>query len=102
MPSEIRKAIPDCSKDKYKEIQVEMRAIYIILKKFEDIEDGDKRLPLTLDKIPLTGEEIARLESQGYLVARDKKYYFPEIIRFALGFTYEKGARPRVLSLLAK
>ena len=102
MPSEIRKAIPDCSKDKYKEIQVEMRAIYIILKKFEDIEDGDKRLPLTLDKIPLTGEEIARLESQGYLVTRDKKYYFPEIIRFALGFTYEKGARPRVLSLLAK
>lgn len=31
-----------------------------------------------------------------------EKLYLPEIIRHALGFRYEKGARPRVLSLLLK
>lgn len=102
MPAEIRKAIPECSADKYKEIQIEMKTIYSVLKRFEDMKAGDKKLPLTLDQISLTGEEIARLESQGYLITSDKKYYLPEIIRFALGFTYVKGARPKVLSLLAK
>ena len=64
--------------------------------------DEEKELPLTLDKLRLTGEEIARLENQGYFVMSEKKYYFPEIIRFALGFKYKQGARPKVLSLLAK
>lgn len=102
MPKQIREAIPDCSREKYKEIRDEMKAIYQILKKFEDMPEEEKELPLTLDKISLTGEEIARLENQGYFIMSDKKYYFPEIIRFALGFKYKKGARPRVLSLLSR
>lgn len=57
---------------------------------------------MTLDKIELTGEQISRLETQGLLKIVDKKYYLPEIIRLALGFRYEKGARPKVLSLLVK
>ena len=102
MPKQIREAIPGCSREKYKEIRDEMKAIYQILKIFEDMPEEEKVLPLTLDKISLTGEAIARLENQGYFIVSDKKYYFPEIIRFALGFKYEKGARPRVLSLLAR
>ena len=101
MPKQIREAIPECSKEKYKEIRDEMKAVYEILKKFEEMPEDEKELPLTLDKIRLTGEEIARLENQGYFIMSDKKYYFPEIIRFALKFKYKKGARPRVLSLLA-
>lgn len=102
MPSEIRKAIPECSREKYNEIKTEMKATYHILKKFEDMDEANKMLPLTLDEIVLTGDEIARLENQGYLTSSEKKYYFPEIIRFALGFRYQKGARPKVLSLLAR
>lgn len=102
MPKEIRRAIPQCSNDKYSEIKSEMKEIYQILKKFEDMKDGEKQLPLMLEQLSLTGEEIAKLQGQGYLSAVDQKYYFPEIIRFALGFRYAKGARPRVLSLLAK
>jgi MinD-like ATPase involved in chromosome partitioning or flagellar assembly len=102
MPKQIREAIPGCSREKYKEIRDEMKAIYQILKKFEDMPEEEKVLPLTLDKISLTGEEIARLENQGYFIMSDKKYYFPEIIRFALEFKYVKGARPRGLSLLAR
>lgn len=101
MPMEIRRAIPTCSDEKYVEIKDEMKSIYQILKKFEDMDQNEKQLPLTLDMISLTGEEISKLESQGYLREVDKKYYLPEIIRFALGFKYTKGARPRVLSLLS-
>lgn len=101
MPVEIRNAIGSCAADKYKEIKAEMRSIYEILEKFEKME-GVKTLPLTLDKIQLTGDEISKLEAQGYLKISDEKYYLPEIIRLPLGFTYERGARPKVLSLLVQ
>ena len=100
MPLEIRNAITFCSGDKLSEIKSEMKNIYEILEKFMKMET--KTLPLTLDKIDLTGEQISRLEGQGFLKISEKKYYLPEIIRRALGFRYEKGARPRVLSLLVK
>lgn len=99
MPSEIRRAIPKCSEAKLSEISTEMKAVYQILLKLKQMTD---ELPLTLDKISLTGEEIAKLESQGYLTRADEKYYLPEIIRSALGFKFKKGARPKVLSLLSK
>lgn len=101
MPVDIRKAIGLCATDKYKEIRTEMRNIYEILEKFERMK-GIKTLPLTLDKIELTGDEISKLEAQGYLKISDEKYYLPEIIRLPLGFTYERGARPKVLSLLVQ
>lgn len=102
MPIDIRNAIDPCSKDKISEIESEMKYIYDILKRFMKMDEEKKTLPMTLDKIQLTGEEISRLEAQGFLKISDKKYYLPEIIRRALGFRYEKGARPRVLSLLVK
>lgn len=102
MPVDIRNAIAPCSDDKLGEIKSEMSYIYEILEKFMKMEDERKTLPMTLDKIELTGEQISRLESQGLLKISDKKYYLPEIIRLALGFRYEKGARPKVLSLLVK
>ena len=98
MPSEIRKAIPVCSADKYKEIRDEMKTIYQILQKFEKMDDSEKQLPLVFDKINLNSDEIAKLESQGYLRSINQQYYLPEIIRYALGFKY-KGARPKVLSM---
>lgn len=102
MPIDIRNAIPFCSEDKLDEIKSEMKNIYEILEKFKKMDGEKKTLPMTLDKIDLTGEQISRLESQGFLKISDKKYYLPEIIRLALGFRYEKGARPKVLSLLVK
>ena len=102
MPIDIRNAIDPCSKDKISEIKSEMKYIYDILEKFMEMDEEKKTLPITLDKIQLTGEQISRLEAQGFLKISDKKYYLPEIIRRALGFRYEKGARPRVLSLLVK
>lgn len=101
MPVDIRNAIKPCSEQKFEEIKTEMRNIYEILEKFRKME-GAKTLPLTLNKIDLTADEISKLEAQGYLKISDKKYYLPEIIRLGLGFTYEKGARPKVLALLVQ
>lgn len=101
MPVDIRNAIKPCAEKKLDEIESEMKNIYEILEKFEKME-GPKTLPLTPDRIVLTGDEISKLEAQGYLKISDKKYYLPEIIRLALGFTYERGARPKVLSLLVQ
>lgn len=100
MPSAVRAAIEPCANEKLKEIEDEMKTIYQILEKFEKVED--RKLPLTLDQITLSVEELAKLEEQGYIKVEDKKYYLPEIIRQALGYRYESGARPKVLSLLVK
>lgn len=102
MPLDIRNAITPCSADKLTEIKSEMKNIYEILEKFIKMDADKKLLPMTPDKIELTGEQISRLEAQGLLKISDKKYYLPEIIRLALGFKYEKGARPKVLSLLVQ
>lgn len=100
MPSAVRAAIEPCASEKLKEIEDEMKTVYQILEKFEKVEE--RKLPLTLDKITLSVEELAKLEEQGYIKVEDKKYYLPEIIRQALGYRYESGARPKVLSLLVK
>ena len=44
----------------------------------------------------------AILREEGYLKRDGDKFYLPEIIRHALGFKYEKGARPKVLALTLK
>ncbi len=50
-----------------------MKNIYEILQKFMDMDSEKKTLPMTLDKIELTGEQISRLEGQGFLKISDKK-----------------------------
>lgn len=50
----------------------------------------------------MTAMEEKLMIQAGYLIRDGEKMYLPEIIRHALGFRYEKGARPRVLSLLLK
>lgn len=40
------------------------------------------------------------MKQEGYLKVDNDRYYLPEIIRYVLKFKYEKGARPRVLSML--
>lgn len=102
MPRKVRDAIGPCAAEKMIEIKQEMPRIYAILQKFNERELQERTLPLELDKISLSVEELDRLERQGFLKISDKKYYLSEIIRQALGFRYKVGARPKVLSLLIK
>ena len=57
---------------------------------------------MNLEEDSLTTTEEKSMIQSGYLTRDGEKLYLPEIIRHALGFRYERGARSRVLSLLLK
>lgn len=102
MPSEIRNALPNCSKDKISEIKAEYKDLAPIFEKLENLSESKKKLPMNAEEGLLTAKEEKLMLQAGYLIRDGEKLYLPEIIRHALGFRYEKGARPRVLSLLFK
>mgnify|MGYP000429584035 FL=1 len=102
MPAEIRNAVSNCSKDKIKEIKAEYENLKPIFEKLENLSSEKKTLPMNLEEDALTASEEKSMIQSGYLTRDGEKLYLPEIIRHALGFRYERGARPRVLSLLLK
>ncbi len=102
MPTEIRKAVSDCSNGKIGEIRDEIKALGPIFDKLEHASEEKKVLPFSADTFNLTQTEEKIMKQEGYLKIDNDRYYLPEIIRHALKFKYEKGARPKVLSLLLK
>jgi hypothetical protein len=103
LPADIKKAIPDCSKEKRKEICNEMTNFESIFNKLEH-PGIEKELPIEVEAMNsmLASDERAQLEAQGFLTLTGNGYYIPEIMRHALGYKYAHGSRPRVLSLLQK
>lgn len=102
MPKEIKKAVSECSEDKIDEIKQEIKRLTPIFDKLENASEEQKKLPFSRDTFNLPQEEEKLLIQEGYLKIEKDKYYLPEIIRHALKFKYEKGARPKVLALLLK
>ena len=102
MPSEVRNALPNCSRKKISEIKAEYENLKPIFDKLENLFSSKKKLPMNAEDGIMTAMEEKLMIQAGYLIRDGEKMYLPEIIRHALGFRYEKGARPRVLSLLLK
>ncbi|NNJ28289.1 hypothetical protein G9470_00550 [Bacteroides xylanolyticus] len=102
MPAEIKRAVPNCSNKKIDEVKQEIAALKPIFDKLEHAPEEKKTLPFYNDTFGLTAVEEKLMKQEGYLKVDNDKYYLPEIIRHALKFRYEKGARPKVLSLLLK
>lgn len=102
MPKEIKKAVQACSDAKIGEIKQEMKSLKTVIEKLEIAPDSKKLLPFSSGAFDLTSKEEAMMIQEGLLKIDNGKYYIPEIIRHSLKFKYEKGARPKVLSLLFK
>ncbi len=102
MPTEIKKAVSDCSNGKISEIRQEIKALGPILDRLERAPAEKKVLPFHSDTFDLTQAEEKLMKQEGYLRIENDRYYLPEIIRHALKFKYGKGARPKVLSLLLR
>lgn len=102
MPAEIKKAVSDCSNAKISEVKQEIKALNPIFDKLDNAPEEKKVLPFHNDTFNFTPTEEKIMKQEGYLKVENDKYYLPEIIRHALKFRYEKGARPKVLSLLLK
>lgn len=102
MPAELRTAVSTCSYEKIDEVKQEYYALRPIFEKLENLPEDQKILPLLPQHANLSGDEERRMLQEGYLKRDGDKLYLPEIIRHALGFKYEKGARPKVLALTLK
>lgn len=102
MPSEIRNSVSICSREKIDEIKTEYQELKPILEKLASLSSEKKVLPLNLGEESLSPSEEKLMIQEGYLTREGEKLYLPEIIRHALGFKYERGARPKVLSLILK
>lgn len=102
MPTEIRFAVSTCSKEKIEEVKQEYSVLKPILEKLEKLPTDQKKLPLAVEHARLSNEEEKHMIQEGYLKREGDKYYLPEIIRHALEFKYERGARPRVLAWTLK
>lgn len=102
MPAEVKAAVSTCSTQKMEEIKQEYAALRPIFEKLETLPDDQKKLPLDSNHANLSAQEEKLMISEGFLKRDGDKYYLPEITRHALGFKYERGARPKVLSLTLK
>lgn len=102
MPAEIRTAVIRCSMEKTEEVKQEYTDLQPIFEKLDQLPPEQKLLPLSPSHAVLNSEEELHMIEEGYLKRDNDKYYLPEIIRHALGFKYERGARPKVLSLTIK
>ena len=102
MPTDIRAAIGDCSKEKLMGVKAEYPSLNDALDKIENLPDEKRYLPLNPQDVALTALEERMMVDEGYLCKIDDKYYFPECIRNALDLKYSKGARPKVLALMRR
>ncbi len=98
-PAAIRKAIQPCSNVKISEIEEEFPGVKPVFEKLKQCSIEYRKIPFTADKLDLTAQDIEQLEALGVLLKVDEKYYMPEIFRYGLGFTLDRGARPMVLAL---
>jgi hypothetical protein len=100
MPKEVKNAVQACSTQKVEEIEDEMKRLKPILEKLKAASESQKTLPFVSSTFNLSVQEEELMKQEGYLIIDDGKYYLPEIIRHSLNFKYDRGARPKVLSLL--
>jgi cellulose biosynthesis protein BcsQ len=104
-PQAVRRALKPCSEEKVKEAKEE----YLIFKNWVDSlpEFKERKVPFSSQQLNMDSSTINLLKDMGVIyedIAKDdvEKFYIPEIFREGLGFSYAKGARPRVLALKRK
>ncbi len=99
IPAAMRSAVEQCSRAKIDEIGQENPEVMEVFNKLLNLSDEARRVPFVRDEVQLTSEETKTLEDNGAILREGEQYYMPEIFRLGLGFTLERGARPRVLTL---
>ena len=102
MPLDIRSAVKNSSKVKLDEVAQEVSVLGPAFEKLRNVPQDKKLLPFTREKFMLNAQEESLMVQHGFLAKEGDRYYLPEIIRHALGYSYEGGARPKVLSLLLR
>jgi cellulose biosynthesis protein BcsQ len=99
IPKGIRGALPECSKEKIIDIELENTALKNVFAKLREISEDKRKIPFTPEQLRLSVEEMKILEENGVVIREKDNYYMPEIFRLGLEFKLTEGVRPAVMSL---
>ncbi len=103
VPTEIRKALTECSQEKIREISVENKVLSALLNKLRELPQKQKKVLLREDMPSLSSEELKTLEDNGVIIRDGDNYYVSEIFRLGLGFSQNAGpSRILYLARLAR
>lgn len=106
-PESIRRAIPDCSKEKVVEAIAEIAPLKAWSDRMAAEGLTDRRIPFSADPMKLRPPELAALRELGVIYEDldpslgDERLFLPEIYRAGLNFD-PSGGRPKIQALLKK
>lgn len=96
-PSAMRRALPECSRDRVDAISDENPPVRQLFGRLRELPTEFRKVPFTLQQVGLESDEARLLEANGVLFREDDQYWIPEIYRHGLGFT--STGRPRMLAI---
>lgn len=99
VPAAIKGALPECSTEKIKEIELENNALKDVFTKLRDLLEEERKIPFTKEQLRLSLEEMKILEENGVIIREKDDYYMPEIFRLGLNFSLTAVGRPAIMSL---
>ena len=96
-PESIRDSLPECSREKVREISDENSGLKRVFERLRRLESNLRITPFEAAALRLDLDDIKLLEHNGVLVRAEDKFDIPEIFRHGLDFARTGRARPRVL-----
>jgi MinD-like ATPase involved in chromosome partitioning or flagellar assembly len=99
VPTAIKEALPECSREKIQEIENENASLKNVFAKLRDLPEANRKIPFIRDTIQLSLEEMKILEDNGVIIREKDEYFMSEIFRLALGFSLTAAGRPRIIAL---
>jgi hypothetical protein len=106
-PESMRKAIPECSRQKVEEATKEIAPLKAWSQRMDDERIADRQIPFSAASVALRTEELTVLRELGVIyedldpALGDKRLFLPEIYRAGLNFDLSSG-RPKIQALLKK
>jgi len=98
-PTAMRRALPECSRDKITSLTQENAPVGKLLTRLSDLSVDARKVPFTLESVGLSPAEARLLETNGVLFREENQYWIPEIYRHGLDFGVTGTGRPRVLAV---
>lgn len=106
-PESMRKAIPECSRQKVEEATKEIAPLRAWSQRMDDERIANRQIPFSTASVALRTEELTVLRELGVIyedldpALGDKRLFLPEIYRAGLNFDLSSG-RPKIQALLKK
>lgn len=98
-PSAMRRALPECSRDKIGALGQENPPVGDLLTRLSGLVPELRKVPFALESVGLSASEARLLEANGVLFREEGQYWIPEIYRHGLDFGVTGTGRPRVLAV---